>query len=130
MQSLLTGLLYVEVDFYGNEPQTILVDTDYPQIPTVPSDLEKLGDFSDVDFAEMARDFQETMHNIRTLTGTEEFQQLAAQMTQTMEVVEVAANKMGTNADLAGARMDSAMTSMEQTMAGMEETAQTDECTS
>ena len=123
MQSLLTGLLYVEVDFYNDEPQTILVDTDYPQIPTVPSDLEKLNDFNEVDFVEMAKDMQETMQNIRRLTSTDEFLQLAGKISNTMDVVEVAANKMGTNADSAGLSMDGAMARMEETMIGMKETA-------
>ena len=123
MQSLLTGLLYVEVDFYNDEPQTILVDTSYPQIPTVPSDLEKLNDFNEVDFVEMAKDMQATMRNIRKLTGTDDFQQLAGKISNTMDVVEVAATKMGTNADSAGESMDGAMASMEITMASMNETA-------
>ena len=35
-QSLLTGLLYVELDVYSDPPQTILVDTEYPQMLTMP----------------------------------------------------------------------------------------------
>ncbi|WP_281645141.1 MlaD family protein [Parendozoicomonas sp. Alg238-R29] len=147
LQSLLTGLLYIEVDFYNSEPRTILVDTEFPQIPTVPSDMEKLNDFSEVDLVALAKDFQQTMANIREftdssdfkelptemnnmvknlgmLTGGDDFQQLASNMNRTMTAVELASGKMGSNADSAGIRMDEAMASMEETMVTMSETAE------
>ena len=148
LQSLLTGLLYIEVDFYNSEPRTILVDTDYPQIPTVPSDMEKLNDFSEVDLVSMAKDMQQTIANIReftdsdefkelpaginstvqnleALTGTEDFQQLASNMNETLVAVQLASSKMGTNADSAGKRMDEAMASMQKAMGTMKGAAET-----
>jgi paraquat-inducible protein B len=42
-QSLLTGLLFVNLDFYPNKPpQLVGGDEPYPEIPTIPSDLEQL----------------------------------------------------------------------------------------
>ncbi|WP_196221495.1 MlaD family protein [Sansalvadorimonas verongulae] len=148
LQSLLTGLLYIEVDFYNSEPRTILVDTDYPQIPTVPSDMEKLNDFSEVDLVSIAKDMQQTIANIRaftdsdefkelpaginntvqnleTLTSTEDFQKLAVNMNDTLVAVQLASEKMGTNADSAGKRMDEAMASMQEAMATMKGAAET-----
>lgn len=142
LQSILTGLLYIEVDFYKSVPRTILVNTKYPQIPTVPSDMEKLNDFSEVDLVAMVQDMQKTIANIReftdsyafkqlpvsingaaqnlqTLTASKDFQQLAANMNRTMATLEVAAGKVGTNADSAGIRMDEAMASMQDAMASM-----------
>jgi paraquat-inducible protein B len=43
MQSFVTGLLYVAVDFYPGTPIKLLgLDPAYPELPTVPSDLEQL----------------------------------------------------------------------------------------
>jgi paraquat-inducible protein B len=42
-QSLLTGLLFVNLDFYpGKPPRLVGGDELYPEIPTIPSDLEQL----------------------------------------------------------------------------------------
>jgi paraquat-inducible protein B len=42
-QSLLTGLLFVNLDFYRDKPPRLVGgDVPYPEIPTIPSDLEQL----------------------------------------------------------------------------------------
>jgi paraquat-inducible protein B len=42
-QSLLTGLLFVNLDFYPDKPPRLLGGEEpYPEIPTIPSDLEQL----------------------------------------------------------------------------------------
>ena len=42
-QSLLTGLLFVNLDFYPDKPPRLAGgDEPYPEIPTIPSDLEQL----------------------------------------------------------------------------------------
>ena len=42
-QSLLTGLLFVNLDFYPDKPPRLVGgDEPYPEIPTIPSDLEQL----------------------------------------------------------------------------------------
>ena len=42
-QSLLTGLLFVNLDFYPDAPVRLVGgDVPYPEIPTIPSDLEQL----------------------------------------------------------------------------------------
>lgn len=43
MQSFVTGLLYVTIDFYPGTPITLLgLDPTLPELPTVPSDMEQL----------------------------------------------------------------------------------------
>ena len=43
LQSLVTGLLKVEFDFYPDTPITLLgTDPSVPELPTIPSDMEKL----------------------------------------------------------------------------------------
>ncbi|MGB1270782.1 MAG: MlaD family protein, partial [Endozoicomonas sp.] len=42
LQSVLTGLLYVEVDFFDSPPMVQPVKTQYDQIPTVPNNLEEI----------------------------------------------------------------------------------------
>jgi paraquat-inducible protein B len=43
MQSFVTGVLYVALDFYPDTPIRLLgLDPEYPELPTIPSDLDQL----------------------------------------------------------------------------------------
>jgi paraquat-inducible protein B len=43
MQSFVTGLLYVELDFHPDTPiQRLGLDPTYPELPTIPSDMDQL----------------------------------------------------------------------------------------
>ena len=122
MQSLLTGLLYIEIDHYSR-PRTIQVTTDYPQLPTVVSELDKI-DFEQFDVMGMAQDVQDALANIRELTGKPEFQALPVNFQSAMGKMEIAMGKMGNNADAAGASMTRTMASMEKTMVRMNDMPQ------
>ncbi|CAM3450196.1 MlaD family protein [Parendozoicomonas haliclonae] len=116
MQSFLTGRLYIELDYYRDKPQTILVDTIHPQIPTVPSDLEKLNDFNDIDFVQMADHLQQVLDDIHNLTSSPDFQNLPAQMNKTLVAIENSSNKLGRSADAIGQDLEEAMTSLKDSM--------------
>ena len=77
LQSLLTGLLYIEVDFSDNEPVMQPVNTAYPQIPTVPNDLEEFIErFESINLAEMGSKLNEVLHNVARLTGDDRLSEL------------------------------------------------------
>lgn len=77
LQSLLTGLLYIEVDFSDNEPVMQPVNTAYPQIPTVPNDLEEFVErFESINLAEMGSKLNEVLHNVARLTGDDRLSEL------------------------------------------------------
>lgn len=96
-QSLLTGLLYMEVDFYHDQaPRQFSVPTPHPQLPTVPSDLEALTqDFQDMNLPELISDLRALSKNLRQLTDTEAFMNLPAEFLQAMKAFEVMAVQMG-----------------------------------
>ena len=76
-QSLLTGLLYVEVDFYKAISQTLPVSTQYPQLPTVPTDFETITqDLDKMNLPELIADLKSIAHNLNTISGSQEFQQM------------------------------------------------------
>ncbi len=144
-QSLLTGLLYIELDFYSDEPQKIAVDTTYPQMSTVPSDLDKLDNFDDIDFVQLAKNLETMMQNMSTFTSSEAFQGLPERMSDTlatvtktfaaMEVSAVTMNEtfvafqtsaasVGNSAESFGKSSDEAMKSMQKSMVSLQQTAQ------
>ncbi|WP_067585022.1 MlaD family protein [Endozoicomonas ascidiicola] len=103
LQSLLTGLLYIEVDFFNNKPLLQPYNTRYPQIPTVPNDLDEfLERFQSINLAEMAESLKDTLDNLEALTSD-------ARMNNLIEDVGKAFVSMGAmseemSADMAGIR--------------------------
>ncbi len=85
LQSLLTGLLYIEVDLYPGKARTVTVKTDFPQIPTVPSDFESLSqDLDDMDLPGMVADLRVVVKNLKTITGGQEAQAIAITLNQAL----------------------------------------------
>ena len=96
-QSLLTGLLYMEVDFYHDQaPRQFGVPTPFPQLPTVPSDFEALTrDFQDMNLPELMSDLRSLSRNLHKMTDTEAFMKLPGEFLQAMKSFEVMAVQMG-----------------------------------
>ncbi|MFN2328687.1 MAG: MlaD family protein [Chromatocurvus sp.] len=86
MQSVLTGLLYVQMDFH---PDTLVslpdVTSPHTQIPTIPTELELLRrTLQSIDYAGIAQDIGDIASSLKTLTATEEFQDLPGDLQQTL----------------------------------------------
>ncbi|WP_422448863.1 MlaD family protein [Endozoicomonas sp. ALB091] len=77
LQSVLTGMLYIEVDFFDSVPEMQPVATEYPQIPTVPNNLEEFIErFESINIAEMASSLTEVLDNLSRLTGDDRLNKL------------------------------------------------------
>ena len=98
-QSLLTGLLYMEVDFYhDNQPRVMEVKTRYPQIPTVPSDFESIAnELQKMNLPELMSDLGSLAKNLKEVTSTESFKNLPAEFNQAMRSFETMAGEMGSS---------------------------------
>lgn len=86
MQSVLTGLLYVQMDFH---PDTVVslpdVTSPHTQVPTIPTELELLRrTLQSIDYARIAQDIGDIAGSLSTLTATEEFQTLPGDLQQTL----------------------------------------------
>ncbi|WOG29491.1 MlaD family protein [Endozoicomonas sp. 8E] len=80
-QSLLTGLLYVEVDFYKTSARTIPVSTQYPQLPTVPTDFETITqDLDEMNLPALIADLKSIAHNLNTISSSQAFQQMPTKL--------------------------------------------------
>jgi paraquat-inducible protein B len=81
-ESLLTGLLYIDLDLHPNTPANFVLEPDgpYREIPTIPTDLEELQErltkvldkFEKIDFAALAASITGAADSIKTLTGSPE----------------------------------------------------------
>jgi len=71
LQSLITGQLLIELDFYPGTPVN-LRDTDlpYPQVPTIPSTTYRLAQaFQQLDLAAIEENLENTLEGISTLVN-------------------------------------------------------------
>jgi len=77
-QSLLTGLLYIQLDFHPNTQANLVeVDSPYAQIPTIPTDLQRITqEFQSMDFGAIAKDIESIAKSMEHFVSTESFQNL------------------------------------------------------
>ena len=105
LQSVLTGLLYIEVDFFDSLPEMQPVSTEYPQIPTVPNNLEEfIEKFESINMAEMASSLTEVLDNLARLTGDGRLNKLIDDVDQAFVSMEAMSNEMSSS--MAGIRRE------------------------
>jgi paraquat-inducible protein B len=77
-QSLLTGLLYVQLDFHPETEVTLRSLTDERfEIPTIPSPLDRfVQDLDELNLKAMANDLQAIAKSVRSIAGGETFANL------------------------------------------------------
>ncbi len=78
MQSLVTGQLYVDLDFYPDKPARYLkIDKNYPELPTVPSNLEELSKtFEKLPLEELANKLVLSIEGIEKFINSEELREI------------------------------------------------------
>jgi paraquat-inducible protein B len=89
MESLLTGLLYVDLDFHPHTPVHLYVEPGsgpYPEIPTIPTQLEQiqqdatkaLAKIGEVDFKKLIDSITDAGLSVKQLAGDPELHQAIA----------------------------------------------------
>jgi paraquat-inducible protein B len=145
LQSLLTAMLYVDIDFYPDKQASIAdVETRYKQIPTIPTDLEQLQrNLESIDFAELGSNLKQIVDGVNHLINDKSLQRLGGDISSTLHAVREAANEIDLQAERLGAQLaplsqktDKTLDeinrtlprltqSLDQTLATLQQTAQT-----
>src|SRR5262249_2093067 len=115
MESLVTGLLYVALDFFPGTPinlvQTPGGDYDYPEIPTLPTAIEQakgavtriVNKLEDIDFKELDANLQATLKGLNRTVNSPEIESVLRSLAQVMPKVDQAVvnirNLAGTTED-------------------------------
>ena len=107
-QSLLTGLLYVQLDFHPDSPINLAeIDSSYLQIPTIPTELERLQRKLDsIDFASVAGDLEAIATGLNTFVSSAEFQALPVKLQDTLASVTRLSDQLGDQVASSGPRLD------------------------
>ena len=118
-QSLLTGLLYVQLDFHPDS-ELVLAPTDslHTQIPTIPTDLQRLSrEFESINFSQVAEDLTSLSLGLKMFILNEDFQQMPKDLNRTLAAVETLSNRLSdqlkTSGPKFGALMDKTTTTLE-----------------
>ncbi|RLQ21949.1 MCE family protein [Seongchinamella sediminis] len=110
-QSILTGLLYVQLDFHPDS-ELILATIDSPhlQIPTIPTELERLTrKLESIDLAAVASDLEEIAEGVNTFVSNQAFQQLPAQLQGTLASVSGLSEQLQGQLASTGPKLDAVL---------------------
>ncbi len=113
LQSLLTGLLYVQLDFHPQSPLTLAdIDSPYLQIPTIPTELQRLTrQIESVDFAGMAINVEAIVDSLNEVMGSEEIRNLPARLEQTFDSVTGLSDQLRGQLETLGPSMEQLLAS-------------------
>jgi paraquat-inducible protein B len=101
LQSLLTGLLYVDVDFRPEKPRLFKeVPTQYKQIPTTRTDLEQLTrDLESIDINKLGQNLQQIVDGVNQFVNDKSLQNLMGNVEATLNAIHESADSVRTTAD-------------------------------
>lgn len=118
LQSLLTAMLYVDVDFHPDKPaQYKDVKTRYKQLPTTPTDLEQLTrDLEAIDINKLGENFQQIVDGVNQLINDKALQNLGKDVSDTLASVRAAADQLNRQSQAFGDRTEPLLTSGQQTL--------------
>src|SRR5699024_6585074 len=93
---ILTGLLYVNVDFFPDRPvEYHQVRTRYTQLPTMPTELQQLTrDFESMDIMSIVGDLQYALEGAGKLLNDPALQQLPQQLNTTLAALQTTAEEL------------------------------------
>jgi paraquat-inducible protein B len=96
LQSLLTGLLYIQLDFHpDSEVNYFDYESDLPRIPTIPTDMERLSrNLESLDLGELFKNVAATIDGMEKLINNPQTQALTGKMNETLEALETLSTRL------------------------------------
>ncbi len=117
-QSLLTGLLYVQLDFHQKSKGVLAdIDSPYPQIPTIPTDFQRITqELESMDFSSIAKDVKTIANGLSSFVGTDSFQNLPADLHNTLIAISEITAQLKTQLDSSGPKLNNVLDDTAKTM--------------
>lgn len=103
VQSLLTGLLYIQLDFHPNQPARYTAEdlskydlpTDVQIVPTIPTDLERLArSLEEFDFRALTDNIEKTLAGIDRFVNDPDFQGMPENINGTLAAIEQLSSRL------------------------------------
>ena len=117
-QSLLTGLLYIQLDFHADKPiQLADIESDYTQIPTIPTDLERITrEIEQIDIAKIAENLETIAEGLSEFVGSESFQQIPQDVQAALRSVQDLGTQISVQLESSGPQLDMLLAEATATM--------------
>jgi paraquat-inducible protein B len=127
MESLVTGLLFIALDFFPGTPITLVQSTTgdykYPEIPTLPTTLEQakgaatriISKLEDIDFKELGANLEATLKGLNRTVNSPEIESVLRSLARVMPKIDAAVvsfNKLANDVDV---KFSSLSDNLEQT---------------
>lgn len=118
-QSLLTGLLYVELDFHPNSPLHLVdINSPYIQLPTIPTSLERITKkLQDIDISKVAGQLESIGDGIDQFVTSKSFQGLPDNVTNTMDSLRELSSQLQEQLATTGPKLDTVLDEAAETVA-------------
>ncbi len=115
-QSLLTGLLYVELDFYPDSPPKLYqLQHSYPEIPTVATSFEELSrNFQELNLKELVASFNRLVTQVNQMVADGSIQKAVSTFTQAADSVEKTSDNFDARFDKTSAALQASLTRADQ----------------
>ena len=89
LQSLLTGQLFIQLDFYPGTPVDLVGDNRYPEIPTIPTPIEKITKkLEDFPVEQVMNNIISTSKGLNKLVNSPELYQSIQSLNEILENIE------------------------------------------
>jgi len=117
-QSILTGLLYIQLDLHPDSEMILAeIDSPYLQIPTIPTELERLTrKLETLDLAKMAGDTEAILEGLNTFVSNEKFQQIPAVIQGALSSLTEVGEQLSTQLADTGPRLNAVLDSAGATL--------------
>lgn len=95
-QSLLTGLLFIQMDFHPNSRVTYQnISTKYDQFPTIPTDMDELSrSLAEIDVPRLLAETQETLSGINDFVTSEQTQLSSQRLNETLQAIQALSDNL------------------------------------
>ena len=115
MESLVTGLLFIALDFFPGTPinlvQSTKGDYKYPEIPTLPTTLEQakgaatriISKLEEIDFKELGANLEATLKGVNRTVNSPEIESVLRSLARVMPKIDAAVvsfNKLANDVDV------------------------------
>ncbi|MEM6580224.1 MAG: MlaD family protein [Pseudomonadota bacterium] len=118
-QSLLTGLLYVQLDFHPDKPPVFVdLQTEHLQIPTIPTELEMLTQkLEEIDLSKLAERVESIVTDLEHFLADEDFQAMPANLQSTLDSVTALTDELRVQVTVAGPKVEGLLDEANETFA-------------
>lgn len=118
-QSLLTGLLYVQLDFHPDSAVHYAdIDSEYLQIPTIPTELERLTrELESVDVVKLTSNLETIATGVASFVGNEDFHQIPGEIRETLAAIRQLSTDVQAQVASSGKKLDGVLEGADETFA-------------